>query len=223
MDMLTGLAEPMMRLLLATVLGGVIGLERESSGKAAGFRTNLLICLGAALLTELSIDVAGDTELPGGFRADPGRIAAQIVSGIGFLGAGTILQSRGSITGLTTAATLWVVAALGMAAGAGAYAHAIAGTALVLLALRILGRFEDRVLRPSSSRRFRIVLDPSADLLASIEEQLLGAGFRMDGLDVEKEEDTYVASFSASGPAEHADRAVQRLLDQPGVQRVSLF
>jgi putative Mg2+ transporter-C (MgtC) family protein len=78
--------------VLAAALGGIIGLEREASGKPAGFRTNLLICLGAALVTELSIEVARDVELPGGFRADPGRIAAQIVSGVGFLGAGTILR-----------------------------------------------------------------------------------------------------------------------------------
>ncbi|MBA2245639.1 MAG: MgtC/SapB family protein, partial [Gemmatimonadetes bacterium] len=110
------------RLLLAAVLGGVIGLERELSGKPAGLRTNLLICVGAALLMDLSIAVAALANLPNEqagaiFRADPARIAAQIVSGIGFLGAGTILQARGNIIGLTTAATIWVVAAIGMAVG----------------------------------------------------------------------------------------------------------
>src|SRR5690606_20216523 len=154
------------RLLLAALLGGLIGLERELSGKPAGFRTNLLICLGAALLTDLSMLIAADLTLPGGVRADPGRIAAQIVSGVGFLGAGTILQSRGSVTGLTTAATLWVVAAIGMAAGAGAYVHAVAGTVLVLLALRILGRFGDHLMpQRSGERTMRLVLQDRPELV----------------------------------------------------------
>ncbi|HET9440753.1 MAG TPA: MgtC/SapB family protein, partial [Longimicrobiales bacterium] len=112
----------LLRLLLAAALGGMIGLEREHSGKPAGFRTNMLICLGAALITEVSFNVAHTAS------GDPGRIAAQIVSGIGFLGAGTILHSRGSVYGLTTAATLWVVAAIGMAVGARSYLAAVIGT-----------------------------------------------------------------------------------------------
>src|SRR5690554_2045638 len=113
----------LIRLLLAAILGGLIGLEREISGKPAGLRTNILICVGAALLTELSLGIGLLTpERP---NADPARIAAQIVSGIGFLGAGTIIQARGSVVGLTTAATLWVVAAIGMAVGAAAYVEAV--------------------------------------------------------------------------------------------------
>jgi putative Mg2+ transporter-C (MgtC) family protein len=97
------------KLALATLLGGVIGWEREASGKPAGLRTNILICVGAALLTDLSIQFSRLAN-PGGEMFDPSRITAQIVSGIGFLGAGTIMQAKGTVTGLTTAATLWVVA-----------------------------------------------------------------------------------------------------------------
>ena len=97
------------RLFLAAVLGGAIGWERQHANKPAGLRTNILICLGAALLTDLS-RLAGTMTGEGG---DPGRIAAQIVTGVGFLGAGTIMQGQASVTGLTTAATLWVVAAIG--------------------------------------------------------------------------------------------------------------
>jgi putative Mg2+ transporter-C (MgtC) family protein len=118
-------------LLLATILGGAIGWEREQSGKPAGLRTNMLICLGATLLTDLSIRVSAWA--PG--SADPGRIAAQIVSGMGFLGAGTIIQARGHVTGLTTAATLWIVAAIGMAIGFGALIEATGTTLLVLVVL----------------------------------------------------------------------------------------
>jgi putative Mg2+ transporter-C (MgtC) family protein len=215
--------ESVLRLVLASGLGAVIGLERETAGKAAGFRTNLLICLGAALITELSMIVARDGELPGGLRADPGRIAAQIVSGIGFLGAGTILQSRGSVTGLTTAATLWVVAAIGMAVGAGAYVHAIAGTGLVMLALMILGRFEDYVmpLRPVD-RTVRVVLEPRSELLAGVEQALLDGGLRVTGLDIEKRDDTIVAVYQTKGRAPDLDRIVRRLMDQPGTRKVSL-
>lgn len=132
----------LLRLALATILGGAIGWERERAGKPAGLRTNILICVGATLLTDVGTSIAGAWEGP---AADPARIAAQIVSGIGFLGAGTIIQSRGSVTGLTTAATLWVVAALGIAVGSGYYVEALGAGGLVLLVLIPLGRIEREV------------------------------------------------------------------------------
>ena len=108
------------KLLLATLLGGAIGLERELAGKPAGLRTNILICVGAALFTQLSVDIARIGFTPDGRPyGDTTRIAAQIVSGIGFLGAGAILHGEGAVVGLTTAATIWVVAAIGTAVGAG--------------------------------------------------------------------------------------------------------
>lgn len=210
-------------LLLSAVLGGIIGLERELSGKPAGFRTNLLICLGAALLTDLSMLIAADLTLPGGVRADPGRIAAQIVSGVGFLGAGTILQSRGSVTGLTTAATLWVVAAIGMAAGAGAYVHAVAGTVLVLLALRILGRFGDHLMpQRSGERTMRLVLQDRPELVPEIERQLGDLGYRIRGIEIERGQDRITASLHMYGPGGDYDRAVQALLRRDGVVGVEL-
>lgn len=117
-----------LRLLLATVLGGVIGLQRELSGKEAGLRTNMLICLGAALLTVLSIYA-----FPG---SDPSRLAAGIATGIGFIGAGVILhRTGGAVVGLTTAATIWAVAGIGIAAGVGKYLIAVVATVLVLVIL----------------------------------------------------------------------------------------
>jgi len=130
----------LLRLLLAIILGGAIGWERQHAHKPAGLRTNILICLGAALLTDLSVHVARSVGGP----ADPGRIAAQIVTGVGFLGAGTIMQARGSVTGLTTAATLWVVAAIGMSVGFGANIEAVGATALVLMVLIPLRSLEAR-------------------------------------------------------------------------------
>lgn len=124
-----------LKILIAILAGGGIGLERELRGKPAGLRTNILICVGSALLMDLSIRVAGDS-------GDPGRIAAQVVTGIGFLGAGTILHTRGTITGLTSAATIWVVAAIGLTSGAGLHFEALAATVTVMIVLRGLGWLE---------------------------------------------------------------------------------
>jgi putative Mg2+ transporter-C (MgtC) family protein len=126
----------LVRLVLAAVLGGLIGLEREFKHRAAGLRTNMFICFGAALFTVLSQRLAG-------VPSDSARIAAQIIPGIGFIGAGSILHMRGLTTGLTTAATLFVVASVGMAAGGGLYLTAVFATGLVLLALFFLGHAEE--------------------------------------------------------------------------------
>jgi putative Mg2+ transporter-C (MgtC) family protein len=134
------------KLLLATVLGGAIGLEREFAGKSAGLRTNILICVGAALFTQLSLDIAQVGFSPDGHPyGDTTRITAQIVSGIGFLGAGAILRGGGSIIGLTTAATIWLVAAVGVAVGSGAYVDAVGATVLIILVLIGLRPLEARV------------------------------------------------------------------------------
>jgi len=133
------------KLALAVVLGGAIGVEREIKAKPAGLRTNILICVGAVLLTDVSVRIG---LIDGPPRVgDPGRIAAQIVSGIGFLGAGTIMQGGGTVTGLTSAATIWVVAALGMASGAGFYIEAAGAGVLVMLVLASLGRLEHKIRR----------------------------------------------------------------------------
>lgn len=129
------------RLTVGLVLGAVIGFERELHRQPAGFRTHSLVSLGAALFTIISAYAfVGD-------QVDPTRIAAQIVSGIGFIGAGTILQHRGNIRGLTTAASLWAVAAIGTAAGAGLLLLAVIGTLLILVVLALLDRVEGWVMR----------------------------------------------------------------------------
>ena len=122
-------AHDVLAIVLAVVLGAVVGLERELSGKAAGLRTNILICLGAALFTLISRQMA---EGNGGSIT---RIAAQVVTGVGFLGAGAIIQDRGGVHGLTTAATIWLVASIGMACGAGLYHLAVVTTVAAILVL----------------------------------------------------------------------------------------
>lgn len=124
------------RVLLAAILGGIIGVEREYKHRPAGLRTNMFICFGAALFTVLSRGLAAEA-------SDYTRIAAQIIPGIGFIGAGSILHTRGLTTGLTTAATIFVVASVGMAAGGGLYLTAIFATLLVLASLFLLGHLEE--------------------------------------------------------------------------------
>ena len=135
--------ELLLRLVLSCVLGGIIGYERQSRRKSAGLRTNVLVCLGSCLIMVMSVELYQAVE--GKTNADPARLAAQVVSGIGFLGAGAIMKEGLSVTGLTTAACLWVVAGVGLAVGAGFYAGALISTALVFVTLGSLSRLDDWV------------------------------------------------------------------------------
>ena len=134
----TSFPEAFVRLALAAILGGAIGLEREYRHKPAGLRTNMLIALGSALFSILSVEL-------GAGAGSPDRIAAQVVTGIGFLGAGAILRSGDHIHGLTTAATIWVNAAIGMAAGLGSYTVATVAAAITLVVLAVLPWMEEFV------------------------------------------------------------------------------
>jgi putative Mg2+ transporter-C (MgtC) family protein len=137
----------LLRCGVAALCGAMIGLERELKKKAAGFRTNILICVGSSIYMCAGLLLTN----AGGAPGDPARIAAQVVTGIGFLGAGCIIQSRGRVTGLTTAATIWVVASIGLVAGAGFPLLALLAAWMVLMTLAVLGQFEKRYLDPSSA------------------------------------------------------------------------
>lgn len=128
--------EFLIRLIISVALGGLIGFEREKKIKPAGLRTNMLVCLGSCLFTIVSVT---------GFSADPARVAAGIVTGIGFLGAGSIIATGGRIIGLTTAATLWVVAGIGLVIGIGEYVIAIVSTVLVYLILSVKKPIDDKL------------------------------------------------------------------------------
>ena len=135
--------EIILRLLLSAVVGGFIGVEREVNNRPAGLRTHILVTLGSTLIMLISID--GFSE--GMSIGDPARLAAQVVSGIGFLGAGTIMRTGNNISGLTTAASLWVCAGIGLAIGSGYYLGAVVTTTIVLITLMSVGIFEKRILR----------------------------------------------------------------------------
>lgn len=134
-------AQVIFRLILATILSGLIGLERETHGRTAGLRTHILVCVGSTLIMLTSMYIFDIYK--GALSIDPIRIAAQVISGIGFLGAGAIIRSRASVKGLTTAASLWAAAGIGLAVGCGFYIGAYAFTALALIVL-ILFRLVER-------------------------------------------------------------------------------
>ena len=138
------------RLILAALLGAVLGLEREVKQKSAGLRTNILIAVGAAVFTLMSLEMARASG-----AADPSRIAAQIVTGIGFLGAGAIIRTRGGVQGLTTAATVWVNSAVGVAAGGGQYHLALIATSVTMIVLLVVAPIEGLIDRHLPRRNGR--------------------------------------------------------------------
>jgi putative Mg2+ transporter-C (MgtC) family protein len=176
---LTLQAELAVRMIVAAALGAAIGLEREIHEHPAGMRTHLLVALGSAIFTELSIyGFAGITSTP----IDPSRVAAQIVSGIGFLGAGAILKYGTSIRGLTTAASLWTAAAIGMAAGAGEWLIAAIGTFIVVFSLWPLNALVERIHRPGT-RAIKVRLDVGRlDALGDISRLLADRRVEMAGI-----------------------------------------
>lgn len=168
--------EIILRLVAAAILGGVVGLERERLEWVAGLRTHMLVCLGAALV--MIVSAYGFTEVVGGdVVLDPSRVAAQVVSGIGFLGAGTILFLRHEIIrGLTTAASLWTVAAVGLAIGGGLYLAAICTTSLILVILAVVKPLEQRLFRRHLTRRVSIRIDRRLISLREIESEIEASG-----------------------------------------------
>ena len=192
--------EALLRLALAAALGGAVGIERELREREAGFRTHLLVSLGSALFTIAGAYGFHDL-LTHGSSIDPTRVAAQIVTGIGFLGAGAIIRQGVAVRGLTTAATLWVVAAIGLTSGAGYYSAAVITTALVLFSLwplriasyRILGRF-----RPETDRL--LVQLPAGESPAPLIEALEGVGARLQSLEVSHEADRRTVMIDVTLP-----------------------
>jgi putative Mg2+ transporter-C (MgtC) family protein len=180
-----------LRLLVAAVLGGAIGLERELREREAGLRTHLLVSLGAAVFTVVSAYGFGGFQygLETGITRDPTRIAAQIVTGIGFLGAGAIIRQGLSVRGLTTAATLWVVAAIGMASGAGYYSAAVVGTLIVIISLWPLRLLAYRLVVQVRPEEGRLLLElPVGASAAPVLAELERIDIRIDSLELEDRE-----------------------------------
>ena len=158
------------RLILSTILGGIIGIERERRNQPAGLRTHIILCVGSTLMMLVSIYVASEIGNPE--NSDPGRIAAQVVSGIGFLGAGAILRFGVSIKGLTTAASLWTTAGIGLAAGAGFYVGSLLATVIIIIALSLLSRWEKVFLASKGTKSINLVAKDVPDIIGKVEKTL---------------------------------------------------
>jgi putative Mg2+ transporter-C (MgtC) family protein len=206
--------ELLLQLVLAVILGGIIGLERELRGKPAGLRTNVLICMGATLFTALSYQMAGT-------QGDPARVAAQILPGVGFIGAGTILHMRGAVTGLTSAATIWVVAAIGMALGSRAYVEALGTTLLVFVVLSGLGLLESLLERQLATSRLIIHARHEESAFEDLTKIVRGAGLEISESARRQEGPDQVFDFHIRGPKRLHDQAMIAVVHHPAVRSVS--
>ena len=186
------------KIMLAILCGAIIGFERQIHDKPAGLRTNILIATGSCIFVILSYEIAAAANI-----ADPGRIAAQIVTGIGFLGAGTIIQSKGTVRGLTSAATIWVVASIGMASGMSLYYLAIFVTLVIVSVLFILGKVE-RVMGVKTQKTVHCVLqvERDPDSVSGIVNMISMSPSRVEYIHVKKGNESYHVSFSHHGKKE---------------------
>ena len=180
------------RLVVAAVLGGVVGVEREIKRRPAGLRTNMFICFGAAMFTVLSLELGGAN--------DATRIASQIIPGIGFIGAGSILREKGGVTGLTTAATIFVVASIGMACGAGFYVLATFATVIILAALQLLGWLERQLNWKPLLMNYSVVTDKSPqEMVEKINKVLEDQEKQLSSLHLGTRDGKQCVEFSVSG------------------------
>lgn len=207
------------RLLLSAILGGFIGLERESHGRPAGLRTHILVSLGACLVMLLStVGLSGM-----GRPYDPGRLAAQVISGIGFLGAGTIMREGVSVRGLTTAASLWVVSGIGLAIGAGFYTGAVITTVFSVATLILLEYVERRYISSKLSS-LHITVENEPGKLGHIYQTVGNVGINVKNIELEidegKNQANIVMTFDSTEIPK--DRMMEDLMRTPGVIKVRL-
>ena len=210
--------EVLLKLVLAVALGGLIGFERESSQKPAGFRTNILICLGSTMMMILSVVILQGKE---GTGSDMTRIAAGVITGIGFIGAGTIIQARGIVVGLTSAATLWAVAGLGLVIGAGYYLIALVFTGIIILTLVIFRQVETQILRKSLFN-YHIKTKASKDILLNIKKLALHEGIRFRNIALREEADVTNLTFSFSCSEEKEQKFKWSLLNLEGILEIDI-
>ena len=208
------------KVVMAIVCGGLIGIERELKNKPAGVKTQILICLGATLYTIISLLIAqsfSDT----GYHGDPARIAAQIVPGIGFIGAGAIMQSRASIIGLTTAATIWIVAAIGMCIGSGYPVVAFVFTMTVLFTLLAINKIENKFIGRGGTRALEIIFDDQDGALRSQINQVKSNNeIALDDFDIARSGENYVLRMQHTSTVAVHKRFILDLWGIKGIREV---
>ena len=201
-------SEIILRLVVAFAVGGAIGFEREYLSKAAGFRTLILISVGSCLFTIFSILLTNQT---------PDRIASNIVTGIGFLGAGVIFKEDNRVKGLTTAATIWVTAALGMGAGGGYYLFCMTGAAITLIALFVLVRFESLIEKVNQSRNYKIGCKYQHETLAKYEDMFRAHRLKFKRNKQFKNGDDISGTWIVNGSEKNHDAFIKEILDDDSV------
>jgi putative Mg2+ transporter-C (MgtC) family protein len=207
-----------LRLLLAIALGGIIGLEREASHKPAGLRTHILICLSAAMMIILSELVLGAKP---GLTGDLLRVAAAVIMGMGFIGAGTILQSRGEVHGLTTATSLWTVSALGLVIGAGYYFIAVIFSAFVIATLVFLRRIEETHLK-KALYHYHVRIKDSPDILINLRKLVFHLGLKLVELNLKKERNVFLVTVAFSSSEEKERQFNQSLFDMGEILEIKI-
>ncbi len=210
------------RLILAAVLSGLIGYEREIHGRLAGFRTHILVCVGSTLIMLTSMYIFDIYQ--GRATPDPARIAAQVVSGIGFLGAGTIIRFKASVRGLTTAASLWTVAGIGLAVGTGLYVPAAVTTVIVLATLFFLNIFERSLIRKDWYKIIAVEAKAGASQLEEIRAVLAEYEVEINDFEVQKTEssDNVVLKISLKLlTSEYDDEIISKMRQLDGIKKAS--
>ncbi len=202
------LSEITLKLLLSIGLGGLIGLEREMSQKPAGLRTNILICVGSTMMMLLSQMLLQGTSASG----EALRVAAAVITGVGFIGAGTIIQSQGAVHGLTTASTIWAVSGLGLVIGAGYQVVAVIYTAIVLITLISFRALEGKLLK-KTHHRYELKIKETRDFLGQLKRLAIHLGVRLADLSLKKEPEFIRLSFTLLGPEEREAQFHQSLAD----------
>jgi putative Mg2+ transporter-C (MgtC) family protein len=210
--------EVVLKLVLAIALGGLIGLEREASQKPAGFRTNILVCVGSAMMMMLSVMLI---QSKGGTTDTLVRMAAGVITGIGFLGAGTILHARGTVAGLTTASTIWLVAGLGLVIGAGYYVPALIFTALTIATLVLFRKVEESYLRRAQFH-YHVKFKQRPYILSSLRKLALHHGIRLEKMTLREEAKSFLVTFFFAASEEKEQEFNQGLFDLADIEELKI-
>jgi putative Mg2+ transporter-C (MgtC) family protein len=194
------------RLVLAVIVGGLIGYEREYKNRPAGFRTHILVCLGAAITSMIQLYSIQDTtnlilmhpELQNALKADIGRLGAQVITGVGFLGAGTIIHEKGSVKGLTTAASIWTVACIGLSVGLGYYTLTILSTICVFIVLVYLKTFEHKLFKNTNVLRVEIQYLNKKNMVEKLEQYFDGMSIKVKNIEFLIDEEEEHSNFDTT-------------------------
>jgi len=207
------------KIFFSLFLGGLVGLEREIKHKPAGLRTNILICLGSTIIMIVSLNLSKIY----GSIVDPSRIAAQAVTGIGFIGAGAIIRSRGSVHGLTTAATIWVIAGIGLAIGSGYYSPALISTLVVMIILNLGTRLEKRFKPETDTYRYTIISVNIESVFNAIKNITNIFPFEMEEMKIEKFDNKIKFHTAFKGKSEIQKEFVEKMINSEGIEEINLL